>query len=159
MKKLETGRKIAGMLRAAAVMVCICGLAAAAAQAQDPAPAAPPAGAQQGPPAGGRGGMMMDPEKVVARLTKVLGLTADQQTQLTAVYTAQVEKMKANPDMSRQERRAAREAMEAKVKAVLTPDQQTKYADMQAKMRERRGAGGGGEQGPPPSTPPPPPGL
>jgi protein CpxP len=158
MRNVERKQRIAGMLRAAAVMLCLCGLAAVAAQGQDEAPPAPPAGQQQGPPAGGPGGRggMMDPARMTERLTKMLNLTADQQTQVKAVLVEHQEKMKSNPEMSREDRRAAREAMETKLKAILTPDQQAKYAEMQAKMREHRG---GEEQGAPPSTPPPPPGA
>ena len=100
---------------------------------------------------------MGDPDKMTARLAKALDLTADQQTQVKAILVAHAEKMKANPDMSREDRRAAREGLETKINAVLTADQKAKYAELQAKMRDRRGAGGGEATPPPP--PPPPPGV
>jgi Spy/CpxP family protein refolding chaperone len=41
---------------------------------------------------------------------------------------------------------------QARIRAVLTPDQQAKYDAMQEKMRERRSAGEG-ESAPPPPPP------
>jgi protein CpxP len=173
MMNLDGMKKIAGrtLVRTAAVLLCGAALVVVSAQAQDEAPPAPPAGQMQGPPPGGGGGrgMRMDPDKMVERLTKALNLTPDQATQMKGIYEGQRKKMEAlrdNSAMSREDRRAQMMAIhedgESKIKAILTPDQQTKYAEVQAKMRERMEngrRGGGGEGAAPPPPPPPPPGL
>jgi len=45
-------------------------------------------------------------------------------------------------------------ASQSKIRALLTPDQQTKFDALQAEMREHRGNHGGGQGGPPPPSTP-----
>jgi Spy/CpxP family protein refolding chaperone len=71
----------------------------------------------------------MDPEHHLAMLQKELNLTPEQVTQIKAIF----------------------EEQRARMKAVLTPEQQTKLEAMEAHMGERR------HHGPPPPPPPPPP--
>src|SRR2546422_352814 len=76
-------------------------------------------------------GPMGDP---VAMFAAALNLTADQQTQIKAVFEAMHPQMKAVEDdttLSQDERMAKmkdlRDATHAKIKALLTPDQQQKF--------------------------------
>jgi len=128
-------------------------------QSGTPSTTPPPSGGQnqQGPPPGGggpggggqgRGGM--DPAAMVERLTKELDLTADQQTKVKDILTKRAADMKTlredqstAPEDKRAKSRDIQEASNKAINAVLTPDQQKKYADMQEKMRQ-----GGGGRGP-----------
>lgn len=92
-----------------------------------------------------------------------LNLTADQTSQVKALLETERTKMEAlrsSSALSNEDRRsqmmAIRSDGDAKIRALLTPDQVTKYDAMQARMRERmqeRRDGGG-----PPPPPPPAPG-
>jgi len=109
---------------------------------------------------GGGGRPPMAPADQAARLKTSLALTDDQTTKITAIYAAQATRTdslaKATPD--RQAQRPTRTIItaetNAKIKAVLTPDQAAAYQkQMDARMQGGRGAGGGGGGG---GTPPPP---
>lgn len=121
--------------------------------AQDPPATAPQD--QAGPQHGGRGG----PGRQVEFLTEKLSLTPDQVTQVKAIDTDSSNQMKAlredtstaGPD-KRAKMMEIRKASQGKIRALLTPDQQTKFDALQSEMRGRRGNRGDG-QGPPPSTP------
>jgi protein CpxP len=152
--------------RSTAVLLCSAGLVLAAAHAQDTttAPPPPPSGQQGPPPGGGRGGMM-NPERRVEMLQKQLKLSDDQTAQVRTIFTderSKTEALRANTSLSRQDMRAQMMAInqdrETKMHALLTPDQATKYDEMQAKererMQERRENGGGGGNPPPPPPPP-----
>jgi periplasmic protein CpxP/Spy len=112
------------------------------------------------PPQGPRGGGM---EHQVEFLTKKLNLTPDQVTQVKAIDDSTRQQMMAlrndtstTSDEKRPKMMAIRQASDAKIRALLTPDQQTKYDAMQAEMREHRRDGSGGPPPPPPpSTPQP----
>ncbi len=118
------------IVRTALVLVCGAGLAISSAGAQQQDAPSPPQqkGQMQGPPPGGPGGPGMDPERHLAMLQKELNLTPEQTAQIKAIF----------------------EEQRARMKAVLTPEQQTKLAAMEAHMGERR------HHGPPPPPPPPP---
>jgi protein CpxP len=120
-------------------MLCGATLVAAPAFAQQDAPPPPQQGDMQGPPHGGRG--MMNPERRLAMMTHELNLTPEQQTAIKAVFAEEHAKMEAQRDQSQQmapqDRRAAHEAEKAKIEAILTADQKTKYEAMEARMRER----------------------
>lgn len=124
------------------------------ARADDSTPPPPPSG--HGP--GGPGGRF-DPERRLAHLTAALGLTAQQQTQLRALFAAQAEAMKKLFDSGlsdterREAMRAAREADRAEINALLTPEQQAKFATLRPQGPGRRG----GPEGPGGNPPPPPP--
>ncbi len=90
-------------------------------------------------------------------LTKKLDLTADQVTQVKAIDADTSSQMKAlheDTTVAGADKRAKmmdiHKASQAKIRALLTPDQQTKFDALQAEMRERRENHGGGQGGPPP---------
>lgn len=127
--------------------------ATAAALAQD-TPPPPPDQNQAGPPPGPGGrGMRMDPDRQLARLTQVLGLTTDQQTQIKPLLLERQQKMQAlfqDQSVPEQDRRARMrtisEGTNNSIKALLNDEQKQKFDAMQDRMR-RNGPGG----------PPPPP--
>ena len=93
-------------------------------------------------------------------LTKKLDLTPDQVTQVKAIDQDTWKQMKALHDdtsTAESDKRAKmmdiHKASQAKIRGLLTPDQQTKFDALQTQMREHRGNHGGGPGGPPPSTP------
>jgi protein CpxP len=117
----------------------------------------------QGPPPGGRGGMM-DPGHRADMLKQNLSLTDDQTSQVKAIFEdsrTKMEGLRSNTSLSQDDRRSQmmsiRKAENDKVNALLTPDQKTKYAAMQEQMRDRMrgGAPGGNTPQPQPQTPPP----
>jgi Spy/CpxP family protein refolding chaperone len=119
-------------------------------QAQ-PAPAGEPGGNS---PAKERGERPKQPEpgERLEKMREHLGLTDDQVAKLKPIFASEIEEMKAKrkelgKDATREERRAAMEAMREKyqtqVDAVLTAEQKAKVA----KMRERRPGGPGGPEG------------
>jgi protein CpxP len=145
------------IFRTVLVVLCGAGLATSAAFAQqgtappatDGQQQAPPAnGAMQGPQGGQRG---MNPERQLAMMQQQLSLTDDQTAQIRQILTdasGKMDALRANTALAQDDLRAQmmtlRQGVQAKVRAVLTPDQQTKYDAMQASMRQRRGAGGDG---------------
>lgn len=106
---------------------------------------------------GGGGGQRQPPtpQQTVDNMSKDLTLTADQQPKILAIEEDLAAKRKALPQtMSRDEKRkqnqAYRKEAEAKIKAILTPDQVKKYDEIQEKRRAQMQAmrGGGGPGGP-----------
>jgi len=124
--------------------------------AQDTTPA-------QGPPPGGRGGRGGGDmqERRLNMMTQKLNLTPDQVTQVKAIQSDQATQMRALRDdtsTSKADKRTKmmdiRKSSDDKIRALLTPDQQTKFDAMQAQMKEKaqeRKERGGGT---PPSQPP-----
>ncbi len=150
------------MFRAAAVLLCGAGLVVSAAVAQQDAPPPPPDAQQQGPPMGMGGPGRMDPQRHMEMMQRRLGLSDDQMTQMKAIFAdgrAKMEALRSNSSLAPADRRAQGMALHeeetAKVRAVLTPEQQTKFDAMQARMRERRGGGMMGGDAPQPPPPPP----
>jgi Spy/CpxP family protein refolding chaperone len=135
------------IFRTALVLLCGAGLAMSAAVAQQDT--APPAnGAMQGPQGGQRG---MNPERQLTMMQQQLTLTDDQTAQIRQILTdasGKMEALRANTALAQDDRRAQmmtlRQGVQAKIRAALTPDQQTKFDAMQESMRQRRGAGGDG---------------
>jgi protein CpxP len=129
-----------------------------------PPPGVPPAG---GPPGGGMRGRAPSLEQ----LSKALDLTDVQKPQVKAALDDQMQKMnelRKDPDfadLSREDKMAKmkpiRDEYTAKLKAILTPEQFTKWQDMSQKMRRNGPPGGGPGPGagapPPPSAATPPP--
>ncbi len=118
------------------------------------APDAPP------PPPDGGGPRRGGPERRLEMLQQQLNLTSDQMTQAHAIFAAErtrMEALRSNSALAPEDRRTQMMAIhqdgDAKLRAILTPDQVTKYDAMQARMREHRRDG----DAPPP--PPPPPGA
>ncbi len=135
MNKLKSGLYMALLLCGAVLMVA-------------------PARAQDGPPGGGQRGRM-DPAARATMLQQQLGLTDDVTAKIKDIFTEGTAKMTAlrgntalSQDDMRTQMMALRSDESTKVKALLTPDQATKYDAMQ----QRRGGGGPppGGGGPPP---------
>ncbi|MDR3736763.1 MAG: hypothetical protein P4L10_14665 [Acidobacteriaceae bacterium] len=158
------------MMRMAMLAICSAALTAPlTVLAQDPAtPPPPPAGQPGGP--GGHGHMSPEDRSAheLQMLTKHLSLTDAQQTQVKQIFADSDAKMKAAHDGAgkgdkkdmREQMKASMEDRQAKVRAVLTADQQKKFDEMVAmrkkRMEEHRGPGGpGGPDGG--GNPPPPP--
>jgi hypothetical protein len=73
-------------------------------------------------------------QKRLDRMTKELNLSADQQAAVKAALDERNAKMK---DL-RQQMATIHDETEKKITAALNDDQKAKYADMQAKMKEKR---------------------
>ncbi|MCU1287214.1 MAG: hypothetical protein JWO13_3564 [Acidobacteriales bacterium] len=98
------------------------------------------------------------------RLANQLNLTADQKTKMQSIMESNHQQMKAIHDdqsLSQQDKQAKvkqlHESMKSQVNAILTPDQQQKFAQMHQRMgKGHSGRGGfGGHQGEGAQTPPP----
>ena len=150
-------------VRTAALAMCTLAALAVPAIAQDNGAPPPPQQGQMGPD--GPGGRR-DPAQMEARqlemMTKRLKLTPDQVTHVKAIDDAQRTQMMAlreDTATPREEKRgkimAMRQDREAKIRAVLTPEQQPKYDEMIAKEKERMEHRGGGPDGAAPPPPPP----
>jgi periplasmic protein CpxP/Spy len=149
------------ILGVAAVALGLTALSALPAMAQDPsAPPPPPPPGQGGPRGGGRG---MQGHQVEF-LTQKLNLTPDQVTQVKAIDADTMKQGRAVREDStiadadkRSKMMDIHKASQDKIRALLTPDQQTKFDALQAEMKNRMGGRRGGPGGPPPPPPPPPP--
>jgi Spy/CpxP family protein refolding chaperone len=126
--------------------------------AQDPAP--PPTQDQVGSPNGGHRGPGQREEHQIEFLTKKLNLTPDQVTQVKAIdddSRTQMMALRQDTTTPQADKRAKmmdiHKASQAKIRAVLTDDQKTKYDALQAQMKEHRESREGG-QGAPPQPPP-----
>jgi len=119
------------------------------------------------PPAGQMRQRGFNPDREVQQLTRVLSLTADQQTQVKSLLVEQRQKMEAlrksgsSDDASSQAAPPSREQMEAirndtdtKITALLNDDQKAKFAAWQQERKERmqQRQGQGGENSPPPGN-------
>jgi protein CpxP len=157
MKESENPMKMT-MFRNSVLRVAILAIGATAlpAMAQEPAAPPPPPQTQAGPERGGPGR-----GNQVEFLTKKLNLTPDQVTQVKAIDEDSGKQMKAlreDTSVAQQDKRAKmmdiRKASQGKIRALLTPDQQTKFDALETEMRGRmRDRGQGGP--PPPATPQP----
>jgi protein CpxP len=134
------------MVRAAAVALCGAGLIVGAAFAQQDGVPPPADGQQQGPPSGGHRGW--DSQRRVEMMQHHLNLTADQMAQVKSILDenrSKMEAMYAETSLTPQDRRAQsyalRQDTNAKIRAVLTPDQQTKFDEVQARQREHHRGG------------------
>src|SRR5436190_21558473 len=100
---------------------------------------------------GGPGGFQRTPAQRIERLKgAVTGITTDQETKLTAIYTASAARQDSLTKALGDDRSAMREKMapitaatNAKIKAVLTADQQKQFDA----MPQGRGQGGPGGPG------------
>lgn len=82
----------------------------------------------------------MSPGGFLADMTQKLQLTPDQQKQLEAILDNTRAQMQAND----QKRNEIRMATRAQIRALLTPEQQTKFDEMGPRGRGDRGQGGPG---------------
>lgn len=99
---------------------------------------------------GGMHHMQMSPDQRLQHMTQQLNLTADQQTKIKPILEQEQQQMQplhGDTSMSQQDKwskmQQIRQGTNDQIKAVLTPDQQTKFAQMQ----ERHGPGGMGHGG------------
>jgi Spy/CpxP family protein refolding chaperone len=107
-------------------------------------PAAPPADRPEHGPGGPGGPGHRGPGAMMERAAKELGLTADQEAKWKEIgeqERAAMAPLFADKSLSKEDRRAKmkelHESYAAQRRAVLTPAQQQKFDEMQAKMRER----------------------
>jgi protein CpxP len=134
--------------------------------AQDNPPPPPDQNQAGPPPDGARGrGMRMDPDRQLARLTRELNLSSDQQDKIKPLLVDRQQKMQAlfqDQSLAQQDRRrqmrTISEGTNNNIKALLNDDQKQKFDAMQERMRHNRREGGPGGPPPPPpdaSTPQP----
>jgi protein CpxP len=145
------------VLQAALLALCTTALSALPVMAQDPAPSAQD---QAAPPNGGHRGPGQREEHQVDFLTKKLNLTPDQVTQVKAIdddSRTQMMALRQDTTTPQADKRAKmmdiHKASQAKIRAVLTDDQKTKYDALQAQMKERHESREGGQGAPPPPPP------
>ncbi len=101
--------------------------------------------AEDAKPAEGKGGARRDR---VEMMKESLGLTDEQVAKIKPIVEADREKMKAlreDSSLSQEDKRAKYtemfKAQSEKIKPILTPEQQTKWAEQAEKMKERRANG------------------
>lgn len=115
--------------------------------AQDSAPTGSDSSQSAGPQHGAP-----DPQKQAARLTKRLGLSADQSTKISTILQnrqQQISALRSDSSLSQQDRHTKMHAIQqdsdTQINAVLTPAQQTQYANMKQMMKNRTQNGHGGD--------------
>ena len=95
-----------------------------------------------------------DPQKQAARLAQRLGLSDAQSSKILAILQSrqqQSQALRSDSSLSSQDRRekmrSIQQDSDTQINAVLTPAQQTQYANMKQQMRERmqNGRNGGGD--------------
>lgn len=105
--------------------------AAPSARAQDNSTPPPPANNQSGEHKAPRGGRFSPEQRVAAIDQAVGGLTADEKTKILDILnTAQKDAQAARESGDRDKVREIMQSTNAKVREVLTPDQQTKFDAM-----------------------------
>ena len=135
-------------------LLAVFALTVGTAAAQTPTPEAN-AGDMQGR---GYGRMQGSPDEMAKRqaerLTKELGLTADQTTKVQAILLARTQELQAmrgqardggNRSQMREQMQANRAKYDAQFKEVLTADQYTKFTALQANRMNRGGGQRGGD--------------
>ena len=92
------------------------------------------------PPENGQRGARFDPDRRAEMLTKRLNLSADQKTKVADIFKSeqeQMQKIHADASASQQDRHAkmmdSHRASNDQIRALLNPDQQKKWDEMQAK--------------------------
>ena len=103
-----------------------------------------PLAAQSAPAAAPSAASAPTPEQVVDKMSEKLSLTADQKAKITPIIADRQSKLKAleaNTSLPRAQRaRQARTIFtesDAKIEALLTPEQQQKYTQLKQEMREQ----------------------
>lgn len=119
--------------------------------------------APSNPPAEhGRGHGHMDPAQHAAMLAKRLKLSSDQQTKVEDIFKSeqsQMESLRSDTSVAQQDRRSKmmdiHKSTSDQVRAVLNPDQQKQWDEMQSRREEHMQMHQGAPpQGAPNSTPP-----
>lgn len=105
-----------------------------------------------------RGPMRMDPDRQLEHMTRMLSLSADQQSQIKPLLVDRQQKMQAvfqDQSLRNQDRRARmqsiRQESQTKIEAVLNDQQKQTFESMQ----QERGRGRRWQGGPPEGAPPP----
>jgi Spy/CpxP family protein refolding chaperone len=103
---------------------------------------------------GGHGGHHMDPDQMLAHMTKRYNLTTDQQSQIKPILQDQQQQMqslRSDTASSREDKMAKmqsiHEASTQKIEAVLTDQQKQKFEADQQKMQQHRAEHMHGDQG------------
>ena len=86
----------------------------------------------------GGGRQRMSGENRVAQMAKELDLTAEQQKQITDIYTESQSKRKSGERPTREQMRAEFEKIDKQVTDVLTTSQKKKYEEMKQARQNRR---------------------
>ena len=101
-----------------------------------------------------------DPEKRTAMLTKQLSLSSDQQSKVEAILKSeksQMDSLRSDSSASQEDRHSKmmeiHKSSNEQIRALLDPDQQKKFEEMQSKQKEHY-HGGQAPSGTPNSTPP-----
>jgi HlyD family secretion protein len=109
-------------------------------------PGAPPSAAPGGdPPRGGRGGGGRMMSELASAMKAELNLTPDQQKDVDAAMAETRRSIGAlmgsedEPAARRERAQALRKEFEARIEAVLTPEQKTKFADVRQRLQPGRG--------------------
>jgi periplasmic protein CpxP/Spy len=117
---------------------------------------------QSAPPAGQHGnGRHFDPEKRAAMLSKQLNLSADQKAKVTDILKSeqsQMEGLRSDSSASQEDRHSKmteiHKSSNEQIRALLDPDQQKKWDEIQSKQMEHYHHGGQAPAGTPNSPPP-----
>lgn len=101
----------------------------------------------------GRRHQRMDPDQQLARMTKQLGLSTDQQSQIRPILVDRQQKMQAlwqNQSLAQSDRRSQmmsiRQDSNARIEAVLNDQQKQKFEAMQERRGHRRGGQSNGDE-------------
>ena len=134
-------------------LFCVAGMITTSAVAQDS-----DANQQSAPPQHWRGHGQFDPAKRTEMLTKQLSLTSDQQPKVLDALKSEQSKMEAlrsDSSLSQDDRRAKmmdiHKSTNDQVRALLNPDQQKKWDEMQSQHEQWQGHHHDGQK--PPSQP------
>jgi len=143
-------------------LFCLVGMFATAAFAQDQNnSASQPQSAPPGTPSEHWGGHRRpDPAKRTEMLTKELGLTSEQQPKVLDTLKSeqsQMEKLHSDSSLSQEDRRGKmmdiHKSTNDQVRALLNPDQQKKWDEMQSRREQWQGHHHDGQKpGPPPDS-------
>jgi Spy/CpxP family protein refolding chaperone len=146
-------------MRCAALALCALAIGTTPMWSQAPQDVPPPPPQQENGQWHGRPNMEQMQDRQIEHLQKRLNLTAEQTTQVRAIYQdsgAQMKKLHEDSSLSRDamhaQMKSIHEASTATIRALLTDDQKPKYDAMIAHEHEHMENRGGG-----PGAPPPPP--
>jgi hypothetical protein len=98
---------------------------------------APAAAANTGERTGGRRASSTPPAELAARLSREIGLSADQEQQLVTIFTERRARLRKLREDVRQQFEAEHDELRAEVRKALTPEQWTRYEEIIKTMRSR----------------------
>lgn len=136
----------------ALTLFCLVGIVTVSAVAQDN-------DSQQSAPEHSRGHGQFDPAKRTEMLTKRLGLTSEQQPKVLDILKSeqsQMESLHSDSSLSQEDRRAKmmdiHKSTNDQVRALLNPDQQKKWDEIQSRREQWQGHRPNGQTPPPPDS-------